>query len=108
MAYGTVRLSSGEALPEAMVHALSAPAAGCRVDEGSVGSYDPVRTAGDGSFAPRLISPAARDSICVFVYAIPPSGAPTLLASDTTLVVVDFRSQGAVDSARVDPILPLP
>jgi len=106
VAYGSVRLSSGEALPNAVVYAFSAPAVGCHADVGSV--YDTARSADDGSYALSLLSAGAQDSTCVFVYAIPPSGAPSLLTSDTTLVLVDFRSEGSVDSALVDPIIPLP
>ena len=95
-------------MPGALVRAYSAPAQGCHTD--GVGGSDygvmPART--DGTFSMGLPGADARDSICVFVFARPPTGSDGLTVSDTTLVVLSFRYSVPQDSARVDPVLRAP
>jgi hypothetical protein len=44
--------------------------------------------------------------VCVYVYAGPPQERLELGGSDTTLVVLDFRTSDPQDSARVALVLP--
>ena len=103
--HGRVSSFSGEAMPGATVIAYSAPAAGCYVD--SVGQPDlgSALTRNDGNFVLGLPGPGTIDSVCVFVFALPPAESTALRASDTTLVMLDFRFGHPQDSVRVDPIL---
>ena len=105
LVHGRVSSLSGEAMSGARVFAYSASAAGCHVD--SVGSFDlgSTSTRNDGDFVLGLAGARDIDSVCVFVFALPPAESTALGASDTALVVLDFRFDVPQDSARVDPIL---
>jgi hypothetical protein len=107
--YGRVTSPTAEPVPGALVRAYSAPAQDCHTD--GVGGSDygvmPART--DGTFRMGLPGGDERDSICVFVFARPPTDSDGgLTVSDTTLVVLSFRYGVPQDSARVDPVLRVP
>jgi hypothetical protein len=102
----TARLSgrvtvSGEPMSGARVFGYGAPAAGCTFD----GVEGFALTGTDGTFVMGLLAPTARDSLCVFVYALSRAGSAVVESSDTTLVVLDFRYDEPQDSARLDLIL---
>jgi hypothetical protein len=105
--HGTVTAASGGPVPGALVRGYNAPAAGCHYTGYPDEASGSVLSNTDGSFVLHLASSLGRDTMCVFVYASPPEGS-TFLTSDTTLVVLDFRYEGQLDTARVDPILRLP
>jgi hypothetical protein len=106
--YGRVTSPAAEPVSGALVRAYSASAQGCHT--GGVGGSDygvmPART--DGTFRMGLPGADERDSICVFVFARPPTDSDGLTVSDTTLVVLSFRYGVPQDSARVDPVLRVP
>jgi len=108
LVYGRVTAPTGEAVPGTVVRAYSAPAPGCHADGGAGQDYGVIAALDDGSFSMGLAGADARDSICVFVFARPPTNSAGLTVSDTTLVVLDFRYGAPQDSARVDPVLRVP
>jgi hypothetical protein len=101
LVYGRVTSTTAEPVSGALVRAYSSPAQGCRTDV----DYGAITAHSDGSFSMALPSGVERDSICVFVFARPPTNSDGLTVSDTTLVVLDFRYGAPQDSARVDPVL---
>jgi hypothetical protein len=98
---GRVFRDGSTPVPAAPVRAYSAPAAGCSSLSADIGITE-TETAVDGTFQLGLSSGTEQDSVCVFVFARPPVGAADLGSSDTSLVVLDSRTDGTVDSAQVD------
>lgn len=97
---GRVFRDGSTPVPVAPVSAYSAPAVGCAA---SFDAYlSTTETAADGTYQIGLPSGTQQDGVCVFVFARPPVGAADLGNSDTSLVVLDFRMDGTVDSAQVD------
>jgi hypothetical protein len=105
LVHGRVMSPTAEPVVGALVHAYSAPAAGCNADELTGYNYGFIATRADGTYSLQLAASEARDSICVFVFAQPAPGASGLIESDTALVVLDFNFAGPEDSVRVDPVL---
>ena len=103
--HGQVTSVSGNPVPGARVNGYSAPAEGCYVDGLEYLDFGSAVTQSDGTFGLWLSQGGARDSICVFVFAVPPLDSTGLARSDTTHVVLDFDYGGPPDSARVDPVL---
>jgi hypothetical protein len=99
---GRVVDGGGTPAAAAQVRAYSAPEAGCHsldADFGFVVAED------DGSFRMGLASGLLQDSVCVLVFARPSPGSEGLEDSDTTLLVMDFRDELTLDSARVELVL---
>ena len=98
------RVLGGQSSPlqGARVRAYSTAGSGCHSIDTDFGSVD---TEADGSFGMPLTTLVLLDSVCVFVFARPPVGASGLEDSDTTLLVMDFRGEGTVDSAGVELVL---
>ncbi len=92
----------------ALVRAYNAPGQGCHADGTGVADYGVIPARNDGSFDMVIAGGDEQDSICVFVFARPPTDLPGLIVSDTTLVVLSFRYSEPYDSARVDPVLRAP
>jgi hypothetical protein len=92
----------------ALVRAYSAPAQGCDADGVGGLDYGVIPARNDGSFSMGLPGAYEHDSICVFVFARPPTDSDGLTVSDTTLVVLSFRYGEPQDSTRVDPVLRVP
>jgi hypothetical protein len=86
----------------ARVHAYSATGLNCHSADSDFGG---VNTGPDGSFEIGLSAYDFPDSVCVFVFARPPLNASGLQNSDTALLVMDFRAEGALDSAQVELVL---
>jgi hypothetical protein len=86
----------------AQVRAFSAPAAGCHSLDTDFGS---VAAENDGEFRMGLPSGLLQDSVCVLVFARPRGRPAALGDSDTTLLVMDFRDELTLDSARVELVL---
>jgi hypothetical protein len=103
--YGQVTSASGNPVPDARVNGYSAPADGCYVDGLSYLDLGSVATGSDGTFVLGLAQGGALDSVCLFVFAVPPLDSTGLVRSDTTHVVLDFRFGNPQDSIRVDPVL---
>lgn len=86
----------------ARVHAYSAAGSNCHSSDRDFGG---VNTGPDGSFEMGLSAHECQDSVCVFVFARPPLNASGLNSSDTALLVMDCRAEGALDSAEVELVL---
>jgi hypothetical protein len=99
---GDVLDSGGAAATGAHVRAYSGPAAGCHSLDTDFGFVVVER---DGSFIMGLASGQLQDSVCVLVFARPPLGSPGPENSDTSLLVMDFRSELTADSARIELVL---
>jgi hypothetical protein len=108
LVYGRVTSPAAEPVPGALVRAYSAPAQGCYADGVEGLDYGVIPARNDGSFSMGLPGAYDRDSICVLVFARPPTDSDGLAVSDTTLVVLSFRYGAPQDSARVDPVLRIP
>jgi hypothetical protein len=106
--YGRVTSPTAEPVPGALVRAYSAPAQGCHTDWDGGSDYGVMPARTDGTFSMGLPGADESDSICVFVFARPPTDSDGLTVSDTTLVVLSFRYGVPQDSARVDPVLRAP
>ena len=86
----------------ARVRTFSAAGPGCHSLDTDFGN---VLSGPGGSFEMGLTGYDLQDSVCVFVFARPPLGASGLRDSDTTLLVMDFRAEEAVDTAEVELVL---
>ena len=99
---GSVLREDGSPVARAQVRGYSAPGQGCSsLDE----DFGLIPTLADGSYDMGLASGATQDNVCVYVFSSPPEGASGLRDSDTALVVLDFRQDGNLDSARVNLVL---
>jgi hypothetical protein len=99
---GRVLDRSGAAAAGALVLAYSASEADCHsldTDFGLAVAED------DGGFRLGLASGQLQDSVCVLVFAQPRPGSEGLENSDTSLLVMDFRGEPTLDSARVELVL---
>ena len=105
--YGRVISPTAEPVPGALVRAYSAPAEGCHADGGGL-DYGNTSARADGTFSMGLPGAGARDSICVFVFAMPASESDGWTVSDTALVLLRFSYDEPQDSARVDLALRVP
>ena len=101
---GRVLDHTGSPAPGARVHGYSGPAMGCHALDGD-GELNSVDAAEDGSFRLALASGMQVDSVCVLVFARPPSNTAGLGNSDTALLVMDFRDELTVDTAEVELVL---
>ena len=85
----------------AIVHAFSDAGTGCESLDTDFGL---AVTGTDGAFELQLESGILQERVCVLVFAQPP--AEVLLgASDTVLLVMDFRAEPTQDSAQVELML---
>jgi hypothetical protein len=98
---GHVANDGGAPVAGAMVGAFSGPGVGCESLETDFGLDV---TGADGGFRLALASGILQEDVCVLVFARPPEGA-ALGASDTVLLVMDFRDELTQDSAQVELVL---
>jgi hypothetical protein len=85
----------------AIVGAFSGAGAGCESLDTDFGLEV---TGADGGFRLALASGFLQEDVCVLVFARPPEGV-ALGASDTVLVVMDFREEPTQDTAQVELVL---
>jgi hypothetical protein len=85
----------------AQVQAFSGAGVGC---ESLDTDFALTVTAEDGRFRLDLASGIVQERVCVLVFARPPEGV-ALGASDTTLLVMNFRAALLPDSAEVELVL---
>ncbi len=98
---GRVARDGGAPVAGAVVGAFSGMGVGCESLETDFGLEV---TGADGGFRLPLASGILQEDVCVLVFARPPEGV-ALGASDTVLVVMDFRDELTQDSAQVELVL---
>ena len=98
---GHVVRDGGTPVTGAIVRAFSAAGVDC---ESLDTDFGVVVTGADGGFRLALASGILKERVCVSVFASPPPEV-ALGASDTVLLVMDFRDELTVDSAQVQLVL---
>ena len=101
MVTGSVLGPAGTPVPGTRVVAFSAPAADCHSFDVELGLGT---AADDGDFRLALWG-GPQDAVCLFVFARPPRAGEGMRDSDTAFVVVNFRTDPAVESAHVELFL---